>query len=664
MLHEIKLLFSQKEFSLTESKCLEYIESALPDENLDMEECRIYDFLMQSALKNKNADNIKTYIGVITHRLNMINHETHRRECCELFKILAEVHRAVSEKIIAINYAVTAYEYACIINDSQLIMDCAQKSAYIYNQISDYKNALLFYNIALDASKNTENTEAIAKIIGSLGGVYLRLSDYSTALEYFANASNKLQNTRDFLSQSYYLGNIGVVYIRLSDYTKAEFYYNKALQVAEANDLEPEIARHYGNLGNVCAFQSQFEKAIEYYRRSLEMSIRCDYHPGIRRMYGNLGSVYLSIGNYAESLLYFQKALCLSETQNTVYGIAMQYGNLAKLFCEKAWEQYSIDTGLEYAKKSEEIFRELGTKDELMKVYELLSNIFAELKDWEQHSHYQKLYYELQKEVYAEETKQKLQNTTLVLMEKQQQLLTQKNAALEKLLKEKDEFLSIASHDLKNPLHSIQLIAQYLMSYPNETIAEREQMYADILKSSKKMFAIISEYLNAHRGESSDAVAKMKHYSVNTLLSNIVQNYRITAQEKNISIFVDKAPDSLYVYCDENKFIQIMDNVISNALKFSPFHSEIFVVCSFKEEIIKIEVRDNGPGLTDKDKELLFTKYATLSARPTNNENSTGLGLYIAKQLVEKMGGIIYCHSNYGNGCSFFIELSGYLAKT
>ncbi len=662
MLHEIKLLFSQKEFSSAESKCLEYIESVQPDQNLTIEECHIYEFLIQSAIKNKNHDNIKTYIGVVTHRLTHVNHEIHRRECCELMKILAEVHRVISEKITAINYAVTAYEYSCKVNDNQLIMDCAQKSAYIYNQISDYKNALLFYNIALDAGGKTQNTEAIAKIIGSMGGVYLMLSDYSTALEYFANASNKLQNTHDFLSQSYYLGNIGVVYVRLNDYPKAEFYYNKALQVAETNDLQPEIARHYGNLGNVCAFQNQFEKAIEYYRRSLEISIQCDYHAGIRRMYGNLGSVYLSIGNYAESFLYFQKALGLAESQNSVYGIAMQYGNLAKLFCEKAWEQYSIDTGLEYAKKSEEIFRELGTKEELMKVYELLSNIFVVLKDWELHSHYRKLYYELQKEVYAEETKQKLQNTTLVLMEKQQQILTQKNAALEKLLKEKDEFLSIASHDLKNPLHSIQLIAQYLMTYPDESVAEREQMYVDILKSSKKMFAIISEYLNAHRGESFDTITEMKHYTLNTLLSNVIHNFRVTAQEKNITIVVDNVPDSLYVYCDENKFIQIMDNIISNALKFSPFHSEIFVVCSFKEEKIKIEVRDNGPGLTEKDKEQLFAKYVTLSARPTNNENSTGLGLYIAKQLVEKMGGIIYCHSNYGNGCSFFIELSGYLS--
>ncbi|MFN9339385.1 MAG: hypothetical protein ACK6BZ_07855 [Candidatus Kapaibacterium sp.] len=173
---------------MAESKCLEYIKSALLDENVHMEECSVYDFLMQSALKNKNPDNIQTYIGFVTHRLTVINHETHRRECCELLKILAEVHRSISEKITAINYAKTAYEYACMLNDSQLIMDCAQKLAYIYNQISDYKNALLFYNIALEAGENSENTEAIAKIIGSMGGVYLMLSDYSTALEYFANA--------------------------------------------------------------------------------------------------------------------------------------------------------------------------------------------------------------------------------------------------------------------------------------------------------------------------------------------------------------------------------------------------------------------------------------------------------------------------------------------
>lgn len=663
LLLEIKELFSLKDYLLTEIKCLEYIENSIHDDILTIEQCQVYNYLMQSAVKNKDSENILTYINKINDRLREINQEKYRRECCELLKILAETHKAISEKISAINYALSAYESASIIGDNELISDCAEKAANIYNQISDYKNALVYYKIALDYAMKVGEPATIATIIGNMGTIYLAISDYSTALDYFAKALSKVQNTNDFQSQSLFLGNIGVVYVRLKDYAKAEYYYNQALQVAETQDLQPEVARHYGNIGNISAFQNQFEKAIEYYLRSLEISIQCDYHAGIRRMYGNLGSCYRSIGYYDEALQYFQKSLRLAENQSSSYGIAIQYGNLANIYSEKAWELYSIEIGLEYAKKSEAIFRELGTKKELMQVYELLSNIYTELKDWESHAQYQKYYYEIQKEIYTEETKQELQNTTIVLMEKQQEILTQKNNDLEKLIKEKDEFLKIASHDLKNPLHSIQLMAQYLLAYPDESLQEREEMYNDILKSSKKMFSIISEYLQVHRGEPVGLNMKIKNYNVIALLRQILQSFKIAAQEKNITLNLNGTFDCIYIRCDENKFVQIMDNLISNAIKFSSFDSEVIVKYAFNENKVRIEVRDNGPGLTDNDKEKLFVKYAKLSARPTNAESSTGLGLYIAKQLTEQMDGIIYCQSRYGYGSSFFIELPGYVEQ-
>jgi signal transduction histidine kinase len=102
----------------------------------------------------------------------------------------------------------------------------------------------------------------------------------------------------------------------------------------------------------------------------------------------------------------------------------------------------------------------------------------------------------------------------------------------------------------------------------------------------------------------------------------------------------------------------VLDNLISNAIKYSPPGREVFVRVSRSTASARIEVQDQGPGLTAEDQRKLFGKFARLSARPTGNESSTGLGLAITKRLVDAMGGRIWCESSPGQGATFFVELT------
>ena len=107
---------------------------------------------------------------------------------------------------------------------------------------------------------------------------------------------------------------------------------------------------------------------------------------------------------------------------------------------------------------------------------------------------------------------------------------------------------------------------------------------------------------------------------------------------------------------DANYIDQVIENLLSNAIKFSPSNKNIYIHVSVTDTNALCEIRDEGPGLSEDDKKKLFSKYQKLSAKPTGNETSTGLGLSIVKKFVEAMNGEIWCESEIEKGASFFVK--------
>ena len=99
-----------------------------------------------------------------------------------------------------------------------------------------------------------------------------------------------------------------------------------------------------------------------------------------------------------------------------------------------------------------------------------------------------------------------------------------------------------------------------------------------------------------------------------------------------------------------------MENLVSNALKFSPPDKNIYIQTGFSEKGVRIKIKDEGPGLTEQDKKRLFGKFQRLSAQPTHGESSIGIGLSIVKKYTEAMGGKVWCESEQGNGAEFILE--------
>lgn len=236
--------------------------------------------------------------------------------------------------------------------------------------------------------------------------------------------------------------------------------------------------------------------------------------------------------------------------------------------------------------------------------------------------------------------------------------LQETNERLKAANQEKNEFLGIAAHDLKNPLSGIKMLSKILQEQSEVlTPDDIRDMTGEILLSSARMFDLITTLLDVNALETGGIVLKPSHFDVDELLIAVGVAYEEAAHQKSITLVHTPCPEPLVVYTDMTAARQVLDNLISNAVKYSPHGKNVHLMAYALSDMAVISIRDEGPGLTEDDKQKLFGKFTRLSARPTGGEHSTGLGLSIVKTLVERMGGSVRCESEYGHGATFVVEL-------
>jgi two-component system sensor histidine kinase/response regulator len=236
--------------------------------------------------------------------------------------------------------------------------------------------------------------------------------------------------------------------------------------------------------------------------------------------------------------------------------------------------------------------------------------------------------------------------------------LKQARDRLRQLAEDKDELLGILAHDLKNHLGGMQMSAQLL----NDRIAAMEdhrlkRIANNILSSSEQMLAFVKEFL-ANSAADRGAPLKLLAASLTESAAAAVQRYAEAARRKSITFVENYAPDTPFVLADRAALDQVIDNLVSNAVKFSP-EGKIITIHAGPGTNSRGELRvvDQGPGCTEEDRAQMFLRYRRLSARPTAGEPSTGLGLSIAKRHVNAMKGDLVCDSVQGEGATFILRL-------
>ncbi len=249
---------------------------------------------------------------------------------------------------------------------------------------------------------------------------------------------------------------------------------------------------------------------------------------------------------------------------------------------------------------------------------------------------------------------------------KKNRIIIQQNKDLLKLNNEKNALLAIAAHDLKNPLQAIlgsaELIERKIM---NENIEINTELIENIKYSSKKAINIIVDLLDVQAMEEGRLQLKMELVDARDIVIESIDEFLQAANKKHLKLNYDEDDNECRMITDRNKLTRVIDNLISNAIKFSNPGNEVKISCKninigTNEDIIRITVSDQGPGFSKDDLKHLYSKFSKLSARPTGEESSTGLGLSIVKKMTDLLGGIVELETKVGIGSTF--KLSFFMA--
>jgi len=233
--------------------------------------------------------------------------------------------------------------------------------------------------------------------------------------------------------------------------------------------------------------------------------------------------------------------------------------------------------------------------------------------------------------------------------------LEEKNLTLHELIKVKNELLGMASHDLRNPLTSIKGYSEFLLKKGTTLKEETRTDFLKIIHSaSGNILGLLNDLLNLSSIESGQLVLNLQPGNLRGLIEERVKLYTHLATEKNIHFNISFQQTTAISF-DTPRIGQVLDNLLTNAIKFSPVGSTIGITLESGDGFVRVTVTDEGPSIKNEDLDQLFQPFNKIGSDST--EKGTGLGLAIAKKMVALHGGTLTFKSSKNQGASFSFEL-------
>ncbi len=529
-----------------------------------------------------------------------------------------------------------------------------------YYRQDNKKNAIEPFSKATGLYEELKDERGLSGMYNNLAGIYLDEENFPLALVYYLKASNLQEKLNDSSGLAYSLTNIGTVYHNQKQYDSALFYFTKALPIVEnvVQDIQL-LGDIYTNLSNVYLKQKKYPESLRYANKGLIIAHEIGSRTLREDSYRNLSDIYADIGNPKLALEFFH---LYNDLKDSIYT-----DKIARVTLEMSAKYDAEKRKQEIATLQKEREREAKEQEQTRRNFivglVLIGIILMLVANG----------YRIKRNSEAA-----LQKTNAQLEDASTKIRRQ-NHHLEELNNEKNEFMGIVAHDLKNPILSIKLLSQLLHDHSTISDEERMRFSSTIISSSDQMSRIINNLLDVNAIEQGGMKMDITPFDISVAAYTVFEEYEAIAEAKAVKLHFASNTDAECI-ADQTATMQILDNLVSNALKYSPSGKNVWInvmgdktwstamIESGAHGVIprtsvttplcvRFEIQDEGPGLSEDDKKKLFGKFMRLSAQPTNGEGSTGLGLSIVKKMVTTMNGQVWCESNAGNGATFVVEL-------
>lgn len=248
-----------------------------------------------------------------------------------------------------------------------------------------------------------------------------------------------------------------------------------------------------------------------------------------------------------------------------------------------------------------------------------------------------------------------IRKQNFILEEKVRELKVS-NEELERIQQEKNDLFALIIHDIKNPTTIIKSLVELLRTYDNNSI-EKQSIINDLVESTKQIITLSNEVAKVLTLEGTKTQLFYEWSDPARLVTEIARRNSINARNKEQTLNLKIEDDLPQFQVDATKICEVFDNMLSNSIKYTQKGGKIGVNVSKVGSNIQFEFSDNGLGMSEDDLKRAFQRGVRLSAKPTGNETSSGLGLWITKRIVEAHSGRIWIKSALGKGSVFTIHI-------
>jgi signal transduction histidine kinase len=232
------------------------------------------------------------------------------------------------------------------------------------------------------------------------------------------------------------------------------------------------------------------------------------------------------------------------------------------------------------------------------------------------------------------------------------------NERLTELDRLKDDFVSTVTHELRTPLTSIRAITEILLDAPEVEVEQRKKFLGIITKEAERLSRLINQVLDLAKIESGKSDWVETRVDMKEVISDTVTAMDQLFREKNIQVEARLPEKVSTVTGDLDRMIQVMLNLLSNAVKFCDgANGRVEIALAERDGCLRIDVRDNGRGISPEDHEIIFNKFHQVGDTLTDKPHGSGLGLHISRQIVEHFGGRMWVESSLGSGARFSFTL-------
>ncbi len=544
---------------------------------------------------------------------------------------------------------------------------------YLYKEEGKLEIAKDYFSRSLAMFREKKFLDGIALVLGNIGDIALKRSEYAEALRIEREALHLGLQLKDRFYANVAYFHLGTIFHAMGQYDSAMSYQKQALERFEADNMGQYIIRSLENLSAIYSSQKRFQEAFRHAERGLKIAESLPASVDLALMNERLSLLYESTGKYDKALVYYRRTASMRDSLRSM--------NIAERMKTLDMMRVAEKNAKELALSEKEQSRLTSVRNYLLVCigfgavllflavhrYRYIARSEASLREVNHLITIQQQQLEVQSKhiqeantaLEASNSELDAQNERLTEANKQ---LSSANERLAALNYEKDEVLGIVAHDLKNPLTTIMMASSSLAA--TELPHERVTAFGErILHTSERMLNIITKLLNINSLEQGAKALHIQSVNIVESIRSIIDDHSTHAHSKDLAVIFTPAQESLVVRTDESIVVEIIENILDNALKYSPKGKSVYVSLNVDgggnelQKALCIIIQDEGPGFNEEDKTKVFGKFARLSAKPTGGEESTGLGLSIVKKLAEMLGGTVTLESAAGNGATFTVIL-------